>query len=303
MTTDKSRLLQQGVLPALWIPTDIQGQFMESEFTRLMQFSHQSGVSGFMVLGTTGEFPHLEIATRKRVLEVAVANAAGLPVMANISDIRPRVVADLGRFARSVGVDAVSLLPPYYYPLAQEDLQEFFVRSAEEAGLPLFLYNFPERVGYKISLETIAAVADRVPMLGIKQSGAEFSYHQELVDLGRKKNFVVITGADTAIPEALPLGVTGVVSGLSNGLADLVVNTYRQVKSGVTRENIPSAAHLSHVSQLLGKMEFPFNIAATIAARGLPIGHPKMIVSSTTQARFQQLTGEFRRLYQEWNLI
>ena len=50
-------------------------------------------------------------------------------------------------------------------------------------------------------------------------------------------------------------------------------------------------------------MEFPFNIAATIAARGLPIGHPKMIVSSSTQARFQQLTGEFRRLYQEWNLI
>ena len=197
--------LQQGVFPALWIPTDTQGRLIESSLVRFIEFGIQSGVNGFMVLGTTGEFPHLEVSERKRVIKVVRKHAGGLPLMVNVSDIRPAVVAELGRFCQSVGVDAISLLPPYYFTLSQEDLLEFFLRSAEAAGLPTFLYNFPERVGYKISLETAAAFADRAPMLGIKQSGSEFAYHRELVALGREKHFVVaVRSAKGVAPLASP---------------------------------------------------------------------------------------------------
>lgn len=303
VVTEKSRRLQEGVFPAIWIPTDSQGCLLESEMAEIMNFTARCGATGFMVLGTTGEFPHLEISERKRVLEAARRHSGELPILANVTDIRPRVVADLGRFARSAGADAISLMAPYYYPLSPADQQEFFIRSAEAAQLPLFLYNFPERAGYKIDLETIAAVADRVPMLGIKQSGGDFEYHKDLLALGRKKNFVVITGSDTLLPETMALGVTGAVSGLSNGLADLVVNTYRAVKAGKTRDQIPDAARLAVVSDLIGKIEFPYNIAATIAARGLPIGHPKHLVSAASKARLEAMIAEFRRLYSEWNLL
>ncbi len=268
-----------------------------------MRFCARSGVNGFMVLGTTGEFPHLEVPIRKRVLEVAKANANGLPVLANISDIRPRVVQEMGKFCKELQVDAVSLLPPYYYPLAPSDLREFFLQAAAAADRPVFLYNFPERVGYKIPLEVIEAVADRVPMLGIKQSGADFDYHHELVALGRKKNFVVITGSDTALPEALPIGVTGVVSGLSNAVADLVVKTYQEVRAGKTRNEIPSAGMLNTLAGKLGALEFPFNIGAMVQARGLPVGHPKMWVSEETRQKMAQLTEAYRALFQQWNLL
>lgn len=300
--TPSKHPLQSGVIPALWIPTDSEGRLLEQEFIRFLRFGIQSGVTGFMVLGTTGEFLHLEIPVRKRVLEVAKANCGGLPLMVNISDIRPKVVAELGHFCRDLGVSGVSLLPPYYYPLSQDDLLEFFLRSGEAAGLPVFLYNFPERVGYKIGLETIAAVADRLPMMGIKQSGADFEYHRDLVALGRQKGFATITGGDTTIPEAMALGVEGVVSGLSNALADLVVTIYRGVRAGKTRAEIPEAARMTQVGGLLSRMEFPFNVGAVLAARGFDLGQPKMLVSSASQARFEALTSEYRRLFESWGL-
>ena len=298
-----AQALQSGVIPALWIPTDAEGSLMEKEFIRFIQFGVKSGVQGFMVLGTTGEFLHLEIPVRKRVIEVVQENAGGLPLMVNISDIRPRVVVELGRFCRSQGVAAVSLLPPYYYPLAPDDLLEFFLRSGEASGLPVFLYNFPERVGYKIGLDTIAATADRLPMLGIKQSGGDFEYHRDLVALGRQKGFATITGGDTTLPEAMAVGVDGVVSGLSNALADLVVAVYSQVKAGKTRAEIPEAEWMTQVGGRLSAMEFPFNVGAVLAARGFDLGHPKMLVSPKSQARFEVLKMEFQRLFRDWGLV
>src|SRR5947208_1685974 len=93
------------------------------------------------------------------------------------------VVTYFGQFARASSADAVALLPPHFYPLAQADLVEFFVRAGEAADLPVFLYNFPERTGNRISLETIGSVADRVRLAGVNQSGGEFEYHRALVEL------------------------------------------------------------------------------------------------------------------------
>lgn len=259
-------------------------------------------VDGLMVLGTTGEFPHLEPDQRKRVLEVAKENAAGVPIMANVSDLRPRVAADLARYCRLLAVDAISMLPPYYYPLNPDDQLEFFLRTAEQAQLPVFLYNFPERVGYKIGLKTIEAFADRAPLLGIKQSGADFEYHRDLVALGNAKRFSVITGADTAIPEAMALGVSGVVSGTSNGVGDLVVSTFQKSRSGLGRSDIPEAAMLDEVGRLLGTLDFPYNIAAVTAARGLPVGEFKILVSSQSRERYERLVTEYRRLFERWKL-
>ena len=295
--------LQRGVIPALWIPTDRDGRLMEKEFATLMKACASWGADGFMVLGTTGEFLHLEVDQRKRVLEVAKETAGRLPIMANVSDLRPRVAADLARFCKGLAIEAISILPPYYYPLNPDDLLEFFLRISEAAELPVFLYNFPERVGYKIGLETLAAFADRAPLLGVKQSGADFAYHQDLVSLGAQKGFVVITGSDVAVPEAMALGVTGVVSGLSNGVGDLVVNTYRQVLAGKGPGEILEASRLKEIGRLLTTLEFPYNIAAVIAARGLPIGEFKVLASSASRCRFEQLTAEYRRLFAEWKLI
>ncbi|MEO8429246.1 MAG: dihydrodipicolinate synthase family protein [Verrucomicrobiota bacterium] len=293
--------LREGIIAALWTPTDEKGRLRVRDMENNLRFICGKNVDGIMALGSTGEFLHLDVTQRKQLLELAVANAGTVPVIANISDIRPAIVADLGRFAGGIGVTAVALLTPYFYPVAQADLVEFFVRAGEAVNLPLFLYNFPERTGNRIELETVAAVADRLPLVGIKQSGAGFEYHRELVALGREKNFVVLTGADTRIPEAMAMGVTGCVSGLANAVPDLVVEIFNATKAG--KKSDVAAERMRTVGTLVERLEFPLNVAAAMEARGLPVGYPKSMVSPSTKTRHHQLVLDLRQLFEEWKLI
>lgn len=263
----------------------------------------ERGIHGILALGSTGEFLHLDQSLKQRVLEITVELAGSIPVIANISDIRPKIVRQQAELARNVGAAAVSVLPPYFFPVNQSDLIEFFVRAGDSARLPLFLYNFPERTGNRIDLETVSAVADRIPLAGIKQSGAEFEYHKDLVALGRKKNFAVVTGSDTRLAEAMGLGVIGCVSGLSNAVPELTVAIYNAVKNEDSALAVEATARMRIVGQLVDKIEFPFNIAAIIEGRRLDAGCPKSIVSEKTRKLHHSLVREFESLFKDWNLI
>ena len=293
----------EGIFCALWTPTDESGALLEKTLKTNLEFLLSKGVHGLLALGSTGEFLHLDVSERKEFLEEVLAGCSGLPVIANISDIRPAAVADLGRFARDHGAAAVAVLPPYFFPLAQSDLVEFFVRAGEAAKLPLFLYNFPERVGNRISLETVAAVADRIQLAGVKQSGGEFEYHRPLVELGRRRNFTVFTGSDTCLPEAMALGVNGCVSGLANAVPDVVSEVFACVKRGPADQHGQAAERMRQIGALVDQLEFPLNVASVMEARNLSPGHPKSVVSPRTQGRYKKLVGEFRRLFREWKLI
>jgi len=296
-------LRRDGVFAALWTPTDAKGRLLESELKTILRFVRSKAVHGILTLGSTGEFPHLGLAVRRRVMEVAAGEGEGLMVLANISDIRPGVVSELGRQARSLGLSAVALLPPCFYQVAQADLVEFFVRAGQAAQLPLLLYNYPERTGNRIELETIGAVADRTALMGVKQSGADFDYHRPLVQLGRERGFVVFTGSEPRLAEAMALGVTGCVSGLANAVPELVVEVFEAAKAGRAPSVATTVSRLQALGRLMETLEFPLNVSAAIAARGLPVGKPKSVVSASTQARYQRLVLELRHLYREWNLI
>lgn len=293
----------QGIFPALWSPTDTDGKVLEAELRNNVRFVSERGVHGLLALGSTGEFLQLDPVQWRRLLEITLDTASSLPVIVNISDIRPQIVAERAEFARNSGAKAVTILPPYFFPVAQPDMVEFFVRAGEAAKLPLFLYNFPERTGNRISLETVAAVADRIELAGIKQSGAEFEYHKALIALGHEKNFVVVTGSDTRLEEAMDLGVAGCVSGLSNAVPELTVEIYNAVKQGDRAHAVIATQRMQSLGKLVERIEFPFNISAIIEARGQSAGHPKTIVSKDSQSRYQSLVEEFRTLFREWNLI
>ncbi|MHB8523109.1 MAG: dihydrodipicolinate synthase family protein [Limisphaerales bacterium] len=293
----------QGIVVALWTPTDAVGRLLPDELARNARFLLDRGVHGLMPLGSTGEFLYLSLDQRKELLTKVVGLAGTRPVVANISDIRPAVVAELGQFARQAGAAAVSVLPPWYYQVAQDDLVEFFVRAGEAAGLPLVLYNFPERTGNRIELSTIAAVADRVPLAAIKQSGADFDYHVPLVKLGREKNFSVFTGADTRLADAMALGAAGCISGLANAVPEFLAEIFTAARAGSPQNAQTATGRMAQIGALIGVIPFPLNMAAAMEARGLPVGQPKAVVSPPTRERYRKLVEELRARFREWKLI
>jgi len=292
----------EGILAALWIPTDDRGRLLRRALAAHLAWLRTRGIHGVLALGSTGEFPRFSLEERKAVLAAVAELAAPLPVIANISDIRLRSAVELGRCARRLGLPAVAMMPPSFFPISQADMLAFFLRAADAVQLPVFLYNYPEVTSNRIGLKTVAAFADRAPMAGIKQSGAEFAYHRPLVRLGREKHFAVFSGADTRLPEVFALGGAGCIGGLVNFLPEPMVEVFNVCRRDGRRQPPPAAARVRTVGRLVDRLSFPLNMACGMEARGFQPGAPKTVVSAESAHLYRAIVADLRRRFRSWNL-
>ena len=291
-----------GIFSAQWIPTDALGRVDRASLAAHIEFERRAGISGVLALGSTGEFPFFTLDERKSVLATVAELAAPLPVFANISDVRPRVAIELGLHAKSLGLPVVALMPPMYYPVSQADVLAYFLHVADAVGLPVMLYNFPELAGKRIEPATIAAFAERAPMIAIKQSGGDFEYHRELIALGREKGFVVMSGADTRLPEAFALGAAGAIGGLVNIAPELMVLIDGVCRRGEAGDLAMAAETMREIGRILDQLTFPLNVAAGLEARGFDPGAPKSVVSAESRALYVKIVAEVAELLERRGL-
>lgn len=292
----------RGIYSAQWIPVDADGRLDRGALATLLRFVRHHGVHGVLALGSTGEFPQFSPDERKAAMDAIAAEAVGLSLMVNVSDIRPRVAVELGRHARRIGASAIAVMPPMFFPVSPEDQLAYFLHVAEAVDLPVMLYNFPELTGKRIDLATIAAFAERAPMCAIKQSGGEFDYHTQLIALGREKGFAVMSGADTRLPEVFALGAAGCIGGLVNLVPELMVGIYRGCVAGGSGDVPVMADRMREVGRIIDQLNFPLNVAAGLVARGLPPGAPKTIVAPESHRLYRKIVAELGEAFDRWQL-
>ncbi|MDP0500826.1 MAG: dihydrodipicolinate synthase family protein [Verrucomicrobiota bacterium JB022] len=299
----KPNFPSEGILVALALPTDAQGALCADAIRQHLQWLRGVGIHGALALGSTGEFSFFSLEERKRILAFTAEAAAPLPVIANVSDINPKVACELAKTARDEGLAGVAVMPPSFYPVSAADQLAFFLKVAEAAApLPVMLYNFPELACNRIAIETVEAFADRANMKGYKQSGREFSYHSELIAMGKEKGFGVFSGADTRLPEVFQLGAAGCIGGLVNMVPELMLEQFRVYKQGQPGELEPTASRMKEVGQIIDRLTFPINVPAGLAARGFEPGVPKSIVSAQSQEIFDGIVKDLRAKFVEWGL-
>lgn len=289
-----------GIYSAQFIPTDASGRVDRAALAAHVAFERRAGISGVLVLGSTGEFPHFTVDERKAVLATVAELATPLPLIANVTDIRPRAAIELGLTAKSLGYAALALMPPVFYPVSQADMLAYFLHVADAVGLPVMLYNFPELTGKRIDLATVTAFAERAPMCAIKQSGGEFAYHRELIAHGREKNFAVMSGSDTRLPEVFALGAAGCIGGLVNIVPELMVSIDRVCRQGLPGAIAPAA--MTELGRIIDQLTFPLNVAAGLEARGFSPGAPKTVVSRESRALYAKITAELATFFQTYNV-
>ena len=176
--------------------------------------------------------------------------------------------------------------------MSKDDVLEYFLHVADAVGLPVMLYNFPELAGKRIELATIAAFAERAPMIAVKQSGADFAYHRELIALGRERGFVVMSGSDTRLPEVFALGAAGCIGGLVNIVPELMVQIDSVCRKGEPGDATVAQATMQEIGRILDQLTFPLNVAAGMEARGFFPGAPKSVASAASRALHRKIVVE-----------
>jgi dihydrodipicolinate synthase/N-acetylneuraminate lyase len=218
----------------------------------------RSVVDGIFVCGTTGEGPLLSVAERQRATE-AFRRHFPREVIAHCGAQSTSDTVALSEHAFSVGVDAVAVIAPPYYPLDVRSLVAHFAAAAEAAGdLPFYLYSFPARSGYPLPLSVVTELRRRVDsFIGIKASNATLDEVSALIETG----VPVFVGAEPLVPPAVARGAVGAVSGLACVFPAVIDRLLRDPSAPVARlvDTIGDlfgthafCAAVKHALQLLG---------------------------------------------------
>jgi len=294
-----SPAITQGIVCALWTPRLFDGRTDLAALDQHLEWLGSTGLDGLLVLGSTGRFPGMPVAERETFTRHVLARVRNLPALVNISHLDLQQVARLGVNAREHGATGVTVLPPWYFEQAQADQVEWFVAAGQAANLPLWLYNFPERTGNRIELNTVKEVISRIPLAGFKNSGAHQEVIRELARLARTHPFAIFAGADARIPESIALGAVGCIGGMANALPECMVRLYQTSKSGGVTDGDSDLELLRAVTQRMHLVPFPMNVASVMEARGLNPGAVPTTMSRVTRAHYEQLKSEVRGLMQD----
>ena len=192
-------------------------------------------LAGYVVLGSTGEFPMLNEAERDRLL-VAAREAiprdrrflAGTGTHSTLNTIRQT------KRAAALGADAALVITPHYFTkaLAPAAAQvRHYLAVADASPIPIMLYNFPLNTGINLDAETVAKIAMHPNVCGIKDSSGNIPQAAQIIDQ-TPKTFYVLVGAASALLPSLAIGAAGGVLALGLIAAGEFCEVYALAKGG-----------------------------------------------------------------------
>jgi 4-hydroxy-tetrahydrodipicolinate synthase len=198
---------------------------------RLIDRLLASEVDGFLFLGSAGEFAALRHEERKTIAEFCVGRAAGKkPSIIGAASCSTREVIDLAGHAGRIGADAVMVVNPYYTRFSEERLYRHYRTIAENSPLPVLLYNFPALTGHDLSIELVGRLAADCPnVVGIKDTVDCMSHIRRLIleVKGTRPDFMVFTGFDEYMFDALLIGGDGGIPATANFVPEITCGLYR----------------------------------------------------------------------------
>jgi 4-hydroxy-2-oxoglutarate aldolase len=147
-----------------------------------------TGLSGLVVLGSTGEAVTLDDSETREVLRVAAQSAHEEKVLiAGIGRESVKATVELAEAAAGFGYDAVLVRNPCYYrpQLTPAALLHYFRTVADRSPLPVILYSIPKFTQAEIPLEVVAELAQHANILGLKESSGSVERVRDVVQATR----------------------------------------------------------------------------------------------------------------------
>lgn len=193
----------------------------------LLEHLINGGVHGIFILGTTGEGPSLSYAVRKQLVsETCRIVNKKVPVLVGITDTSFDGTLEIANHAKKVGADALVVAPPYYFPIAQEEMGDYLESLVPMLPLPFMLYNMPSCTKLHLSIDVVRR-AKELGAIGIKDSSGDLSYLYMLIEEFKSDpSFSIIAGTELYLPETIMYGGHGSVAGGANFFPRLFVDLY-----------------------------------------------------------------------------
>jgi 4-hydroxy-2-oxoglutarate aldolase len=194
----------------------------------------QTGLKGFVVLGSNGEYVSLSEEEKRRVVETVVqATPENMSVIAGTGCESTRETVRLTTDCANLGAHAALVVTPHYFGgrMSAEALVKHFTTVADSSPIPIILYNVPKFTHVNLAANVVARLSRHANIIGIKDSTGN------VIQLGEFLNqvdadFSVLVGTAGALYGGLALGCAGGVLALANVAPENCVRIHKLVLEG-----------------------------------------------------------------------
>jgi 4-hydroxy-2-oxoglutarate aldolase len=224
----------RGILLPFPTPFDANGDADARALSRNVSQWNETGVTGYVALGSTGERVHLD---ERECLTIIETTRESVPkhsaFIVGVGQQSTRATIDELRRVAEAGADALLVITPHFYraEMTQAALINHYLAVADASTVPVLLYSVPPFTNVTLASETIARLSEHENIIGVKDSSGDILNLAETIRLV-PEDFVVLTGNGSALYPALCVGARGGILAVGCVAPRLAVAIYDAFESG-----------------------------------------------------------------------
>lgn len=250
----------RGIIPPVPTPFDERGEIAPDKLGFNLERLAHTGLSGFVILGSNGEYVYLDESEKLALFETArQAIPEGRLFIAGTGAEATRTALRLTLQAARLGADAAIVITPAYYKSAMsgEALLKHFLTLAEASPIPIILYNMPAYTGLDMPGEVVLQLAQHSNIIGLKESSGNIVRIGELARAvaEQKLDFSLLAGSASFLQAALVVGASGGIVASANVAPQKCLELYDAI--------IKAGEKSAEVARSLQHELLPLNAAIT----------------------------------------
>lgn len=277
-----------GIFPAIVTPFGEDGRINRSAVEKLVETALEKGVSGFYVGGSTGESYMLTMAERREMLEYVVKAVNGrADVIANIGLFATEHGIEMAKHAESLGVSAISSVPPFYFSFGMEEYVQYYNDLAAATSLPVIIYNIPAMSGIKFTTDVIDRFFSNEKIIGMKHTSYDLFQLQRVLKTHPEKS--IFCGHDELFVSAAAVGAEAGIGSTYNFMAEKFVKIQKLVKENNWEEAQKVQDEVNNVVEELIKLGVFKGVKAALKLQGIDCGDCRKPFLPLTDEQIKEL--------------
>jgi 4-hydroxy-2-oxoglutarate aldolase len=291
----------QGIFPPITTPFDHNGDIYLSKIEHNVRKWNLTSLSGYVVMGSTGESVHVTPEEKFTVWEQVAKHAAPEKLLiagTGVESVRETVW--LANRAAEIGYKATMVRTPHYYKnlINNPPGQMLYYRAvADQSKLPLIIYNWPQVTGVDIMPDAVAALSEHPNIIAIKESSGNLEKVMQMIR-EVKHGFQVLVGSAPTLWPSLLMGACGAILAYANAAPYSVIAIWEAYR---TREEAAGLDWQNRIGRAAALVTSKYGVPGLKYAmdlNGYYGGPPRLPLSTATpeakreiEAAFQDLKG------------
>jgi 4-hydroxy-2-oxoglutarate aldolase len=225
----------EGIFPPIATPF-ADGRVAHDRLRENLDRWNKTHLAGYAVFGSNGESVYLEQEEKLALVDTVKQN---LPqdklLIAGTGCESTEATVRLTNLAAERGAHAALIVNPHFYKAKMDNaaLKRHYLTVADQADIPILIYNVPKFTGVNISPEVVASVAEHPNITGIKDSSGNIAQVGEMIaTTPSPPSFHVLAGSAGHLLTALALGASGGILALANVAPDECCRIFDEFRSG-----------------------------------------------------------------------